>query len=124
MIVSFQSIPDNNAIYTNSPIIAFVGLDGDRSAVALDEIRRVVVFFEATRADHRVDVASNLTGACQAMSGTMMVATGITELGKTTGSRRVVTMGRVPPKIQYCALAAVTIAARDKSLEKVMIAMT
>ena len=58
------------------------------------------------------------------MSGTMMVATGVTELGKTTGSRRVVTMGRVPPKIQYCALAAVTIAARDKSLEKVMIAMT
>ena len=57
------------------------------------------------------------------MSGTIMVATGITELGKTTGSRRVVTMGRVPPKIQYCALAAVTIAARDKSLEKVMIAM-
>ena len=60
MIVSFQLIPDNNAIYTNSPIIAFVGLDGDRRALALGEVVGVVHILEAARADDGVDVGAEL----------------------------------------------------------------
>lgn len=59
-----------------------------------------------------------------AINGTAGKEAVFTEFGKMIGSRRVVTIGLEPPKIQYSALATATTAASERSLEKVLKAMS
>ena len=116
--------------WTYRPVVRLVRLHGDGGALALREVVRVVDVLEAARPDDGVDVRPDLQPPRQnhiairkqvpRASAGCKWKRGRTPPELTIESRRVVMMGRLPPKIQCSALAAATSAATDKSFANIV----